>query len=121
MFTAPALTLLLLAIVVGLGIALVWMLWEIEQMSKPRPNSDRSGEAAIMRGHVSEKHRSNGRKKESRTQREKRDHDLQLDEELEGTFPASDPPKITRAPVKSRCVAYHAQTNIDVPRRIEPS
>ena len=39
MFTAPALTLLLLAIVVGLGIALVWMLWEIEQMSKPRPTA----------------------------------------------------------------------------------
>jgi hypothetical protein len=32
--TAPALTLLLLAVVVGLGVALVWLLWEIEQTSK---------------------------------------------------------------------------------------
>jgi hypothetical protein len=39
--TAPALTLLLMAIVVGLGIAFVWMLWEIEQASKPRRGSDR--------------------------------------------------------------------------------
>jgi hypothetical protein len=33
---APALTLLLLAVVVGLGVALVWLLWEIEQTSKRR-------------------------------------------------------------------------------------
>ena len=33
--TAPALTLLLLAVIVCLGIALVWMLWEIEHVSKP--------------------------------------------------------------------------------------
>jgi hypothetical protein len=39
--TAPALTLLLMAIVVGLGIAFVWMLWEIEQASKSRRGNDR--------------------------------------------------------------------------------
>jgi predicted negative regulator of RcsB-dependent stress response len=43
MLTAPALTLLFLDVVVGLGIAFVWMLWEIEQMSKQRRNSDRFG------------------------------------------------------------------------------
>ena len=43
MLTAPALTLLFLAVVVGLGVALVWMLWEIEQVSKPQRNSDRLG------------------------------------------------------------------------------
>ena len=41
--TAPALTLLFLGVVVGLGIALVWMLWEFEQSSKPHRNSDRFG------------------------------------------------------------------------------
>ena len=41
--TAPALTLLLLAVVVGLGAAFVWMLWEIERASKPRRDRDRSG------------------------------------------------------------------------------
>jgi hypothetical protein len=41
--TAPGLTLLFLGVVVGLGTAFVWMLWEIEQMSKPRRNSDRFG------------------------------------------------------------------------------
>jgi predicted negative regulator of RcsB-dependent stress response len=43
MLTAPALTLLFLVVVVGLGIAFVWMLWEIEQVSKPQRNSDRLG------------------------------------------------------------------------------
>jgi hypothetical protein len=43
MFTAPALTLLLLGVVVGLGIAVVWMLWEIEQRSKTHRNDDRIG------------------------------------------------------------------------------
>jgi hypothetical protein len=43
MLTAPALTLLLLAVVVGLGISIVWVLWEIEQASKPRRRSDRLG------------------------------------------------------------------------------
>ena len=48
MITTPDLTLLFLAVVVGLGIAFVWMLWEMEQMSKqqvskPRRNSNRVG------------------------------------------------------------------------------
>jgi hypothetical protein len=43
MLTVPALTLLLLAVVVGLGIAIVWVLWEIERASKPRRRSDRLG------------------------------------------------------------------------------
>jgi hypothetical protein len=43
MLTAPAQTLLLLAVVVGLGIAFVWVLWEIEPASKPRRSSDRLG------------------------------------------------------------------------------
>jgi hypothetical protein len=43
MLTAPGLTLLFLGVVVGLGTAFVWMLWEIEQVSKPRRNSDRFG------------------------------------------------------------------------------
>jgi hypothetical protein len=34
--------------------------------------------------------------KETLKQRDKRELDLQLDEELDGTFPASDPLKITR-------------------------
>jgi len=42
-FTAPALTLLFLGVVVGLGIALVWMLWEFEQSSKSQRNGDRYG------------------------------------------------------------------------------
>ena len=38
--------------------------------------------------------------RETFAQRKKRELDLQLDEELEGTFPASDPPKITRFSVQ---------------------
>ena len=41
MLTAPGLTLLFLGVVVGLGIAFVWMLWEIEHVSKPDRNGDR--------------------------------------------------------------------------------
>jgi hypothetical protein len=41
MLTAPGLTLLFLGIVVGLGTAFVWMLWEIEQTSKPHRDGDR--------------------------------------------------------------------------------
>ena len=40
---SPGLTLLFLGVVVGLGIAFVWMLWEIEQVSKPHRNGDRVG------------------------------------------------------------------------------
>jgi predicted negative regulator of RcsB-dependent stress response len=41
--TAPALTFVFLGVVVGLGIAFVWMFWEIEQVSKPHRHSDRPG------------------------------------------------------------------------------
>lgn len=43
MLSIPGLTLLLLGLVVGLGTAIVWMLWEFEQVSKPGRNSDRFG------------------------------------------------------------------------------
>jgi hypothetical protein len=43
MLTTPGLTLLFLAVVVGLGTAFVLLLWEIEQTSKPHRNSDRFG------------------------------------------------------------------------------
>jgi predicted negative regulator of RcsB-dependent stress response len=48
MLTTPDLTLLFLGVVVGLGTAFVWMLWEMEQMSKqqlskPRRNGNRLG------------------------------------------------------------------------------
>ncbi|HKS20701.1 MAG TPA: hypothetical protein VJS63_15975 [Bradyrhizobium sp.] len=36
MLTAPALTLVFLGVVVGLGSAFVWMLWEVEQFAKTR-------------------------------------------------------------------------------------
>jgi hypothetical protein len=41
MLTAPGLTLLFLGVVVGLGTAFVWMLWEIERISRPHRNGDR--------------------------------------------------------------------------------
>ena len=41
MLTAPALTLLFLGVVLGLGVAFIWMFWEIQQVSKPQRNSDR--------------------------------------------------------------------------------
>ena len=41
MLTAPALTLVFLGVVVGLGSAFVWMLWEVEQVSKPHRSGDR--------------------------------------------------------------------------------
>jgi predicted negative regulator of RcsB-dependent stress response len=41
MLTAPALTLVFLGVVVGLGTAFVWMFWEIQQVSKQRRNGDR--------------------------------------------------------------------------------
>ena len=41
MLTAPALTLVFLAVVIGLGSAFVWVFWEIEQ--KPHRNGDRFG------------------------------------------------------------------------------
>ena len=52
MLTAPALTLVFLGVVVGLGTAFVWMFWEIEQStSKPRRNGDGAGSGPrIVRG-----------------------------------------------------------------------
>jgi hypothetical protein len=42
MLTTPALTLLLLGVIVGLGTALVWMLWEIEpKIARLQGQSDR--------------------------------------------------------------------------------
>lgn len=48
MLTVPALTLVFLAVVVGLGTAFVWVFWEIERtmaktIAKPRRNGDRFG------------------------------------------------------------------------------
>ena len=43
MLTTPGLTLLFLGVVVGLGVAVVWMLWEIEKGSNPHHKSDRFG------------------------------------------------------------------------------
>jgi hypothetical protein len=54
--------------------------------------------------------------KDTFLQREKRAIDLQLDEELEGTFPASDPPTITRFSVKSRRAADRTLKNTSVPK-----
>lgn len=42
MLAAPTLTLLFLGVVVGLGTAFVWMLWEMER-AKPHRNGDRFG------------------------------------------------------------------------------
>ncbi|MBI5323424.1 hypothetical protein [Bradyrhizobium sp.] len=41
--SAPALTLLFLGVVTGLGAALVWAFWEMEQASKPRRQGNRAG------------------------------------------------------------------------------
>jgi hypothetical protein len=49
-------------------------------------------------------------------QRAKRELDLQLDEELKGTFPASDPPKITRFSTKSRGIANQHRKSATVPK-----
>jgi hypothetical protein len=44
MLTAPALTLVFLGVVVGLGTAFVWLFWEMERpTAKPRRNGDRGG------------------------------------------------------------------------------
>jgi len=43
MLTASALTLVFLGVVIGLGSAFVWMLWEIDQVSKPHRDGDRLG------------------------------------------------------------------------------
>jgi hypothetical protein len=54
--------------------------------------------------------------RETFAQRKKRELDLQLDEELEGTFPAGDPPKITRFSFKSRRAADRTQKSASVPK-----
>jgi hypothetical protein len=54
--------------------------------------------------------------RETFAQREKRELDLQLDEELEGTFPASDALKITRFSARSRSVADRTQKHATVPK-----
>ncbi len=44
MLTAPALTLVFMGVVASLGTALVWMLWEMEQMTaRPRRDGKRRG------------------------------------------------------------------------------
>jgi hypothetical protein len=53
---------------------------------------------------------------ETLAEREKRELDLQLHEELEGTFPASDPPKITRFSAKSRPTAERPRKRATVPK-----
>lgn len=52
--------------------------------------------------------------KKALLRQEKRELDRRLDEELEGTFPASDPPKITRSSVKFPTVADRKQRNAAV-------
>jgi PAS domain S-box-containing protein len=49
-------------------------------------------------------------------QRAKRELDLQLNEELEGTFPASDPPKVTRFSTKSRGIPSQQRKSATVPK-----
>ena len=46
--TAPGLTLLFLGVVVGLGVSLVWMIWEIEQVSRSH----------LSKSHLSKSHRN---------------------------------------------------------------
>jgi uncharacterized membrane protein YagU involved in acid resistance len=43
MLTTPALTFLFLGVIVGLGSAFVWMLWEIERPSRSHRSSGRFG------------------------------------------------------------------------------
>lgn len=50
--------------------------------------------------------------KETLAEREKRKLDLQLDAELEGTFPASDPLKITRFCAKRRGAPKQQHPNV---------
>jgi hypothetical protein len=52
--------------------------------------------------------------KETSAQREKKEIDRRLDEELEGTFPASDPPKITRFSANSTSVVDRTRRNARV-------
>jgi hypothetical protein len=54
--------------------------------------------------------------RETFAQRKRRELDLELDKQLEGTFPASDPPKITRVSVKPHRVADRTQKKVAVPK-----
>jgi hypothetical protein len=54
--------------------------------------------------------------KETFSEREKRELDRQLDEELEATFPASDPPKITRFSARSPGAADRTRKNAAPPK-----
>ena len=48
MLTAPALTLVFLVVVAGLGTAFVWMFWEIEQVDVKAASQRRSGRVADL-------------------------------------------------------------------------
>lgn len=54
--------------------------------------------------------------RESFAQREKREIDRRLNDELEGTFPASDPPKITRFSAKSHGAPDDTRQGARVPK-----
>ena len=72
MLTAPALTLLLLAVVVGLGIAIVWALWEIERASKRWRGSDRFGLGGSCSAAFMKMENPNGRKRDFRATKKER-------------------------------------------------
>ena len=55
----------------------------------------------------------NAMAKETLNQQDKRNLDLQLDRELEGTFPASDPLTITRFPYRRGSVKSSGGSNAD--------
>ena len=50
MLTAPAMTLLFLGVVFGLGAAFMWMFWEIEQEAAPQPRPLRRGRHTLLVG-----------------------------------------------------------------------
>jgi hypothetical protein len=55
----------------------------------------------------------NAMAKETLKQRDKRNLDLQLDRELEATFPASDPLTVTRFPYRRRRIKHANAGNAD--------
>jgi hypothetical protein len=55
----------------------------------------------------------NAMAKETLKQQEKRNLDLQLDRELEATFPASDPLTVTRFPYRRRRIKHANASNVD--------
>jgi|SRR5689334_325760 len=82
----------------------------VESSDRPAPRR------AIMRHSV---HETDGEflmtANDTVAQQKKRELDRQLDEELEATFPASDPPKITRFSAPSRRVAERKRKNAPRP------